>query len=244
MRVALISDIHGNLPALEAALADIRTQGADQIIFLGDAATLGPQPKETLDLLRALDCVCIMGNHDAALLDLSRAADLQIGAPLFSTLAWGHRLLNETDFAFLRSFRPTHKLELGNSLSLLCFHGSPRSNIDMVLSTTTDEVMDGYFAGQSATILAGGHTHVQMLRQRATQVIVNPGSVGSAFMEPFLYNGTTPRLIPWAEYALVRAENGGWSVDLRRVPFDTEAVCRALEAGENPSREWWLSQYR
>jgi predicted phosphodiesterase len=244
MKVALISDIHGNLPALEAALADIRTHGTDQIIFLGDAATLGPQPKETLDLLRTLDCVCIMGNHDAALLDLTRAADLQIGASLFASLEWGQSLLNETDFAFLRSFRPTYELELGNTLSLLCFHGSPRSNTDMILSTTTDAIMDGYFAGQPATILAGGHTHVQMLRQRGMQAIINTGSVGSAFMEPFLYNGTTPRLIPWAEYALVRAEHGGWSVDLRRVPFDTESVCRALEAGDNPSRDWWLSQYR
>jgi putative phosphoesterase len=243
MRVALISDTHGNLPALEAALADIRTQGADQIVFLGDAATLGSHPKETLDLLRALDCVCIMGNHDAALLDLTRATELQIGAPLFPTLAWGHGLLSETHFDFLRSFLPTYKLDLG-TISLLCFHGSPRSNIDMVLSTTADEIMDGYFADRPATILAGGHTHVQMLRQRGLQAVINPGSVGSAFMEPFLYNGTTPRLIPWAEYALVRAERGGWSVDLCRVPFDTEAVCRALEAGENPSREWWLSQYR
>ena len=243
MKVALISDIHSNLPAFEAVLKDIRAEGADQIIFLGDAATLGPQPKETLHLLRTLDCVCIMGNHDAALLDLTRAADLQIGAPLFPTLTWGHDLLAEADFDFLRSFLPTYELDLGG-ISLLCFHGSPRSNIEMVLSNTADEVMDEYFAGQSAAILAGGHTHVQMLRQRGLQAIINPGSVGSAFMEPFLYNGTTPRLIPWAEYALVRAENGGWSVDLRRVPFDTETVCRALEAGANPSRDWWLSQYR
>ncbi len=243
MKVALISDIHSNLPAFEAVLKDIRAEGADQIIFLGDAATLGPQPKETLDLLRALDCVCIMGNHDAALLDLTRAADLQIGASLFPALAWGHSLLAETDLDFLRSFLPTCELDLG-TISMLCFHGSPRSNIDMVLSNTADEVMDGYFADQSADILAGGHTHVQMFRQRGLQAIINPGSVGSAFMEPFLYNGITPRLIPWAEYALVRAENGGWSVDLRRVPFDTEAACRALEAGNNPSRDWWLSQYR
>jgi putative phosphoesterase len=243
MKVALISDIHSNLSAFEAVLTDIRTEGADQIVFLGDAATLGPQPKETLDLLRTLDCVCIMGNHDAALLDLTRAADLQIGAPLFPTLAWGHGLLAETDFDFLRSFLPTYQLDLG-TISLLCFHGSPRSNIEMVLSTTTEEVMDECFAGHSATILTGGHTHVQMLRQRGLQVVINPGSVGSAFMEPFLYDGNTPRLIPWAEYALVRAEKGGWSVDLRRVPFDTEAACRALEAGANPSRDWWLSQYR
>ncbi len=244
MKIALISDTHGNLPALEAVLEDIRAQSADQIIFLGDAATLGPHPKETLDILHALDCVCILGNHDAALLDPARVSDFQIAAPLIPTLEWGCSLLSESDFDFLRVFRPTYELDLGSALSLLCFHGSPRSNTDMLLSTTSDETVDGFFSGQSAKILAGGHTHIQMLRQRGEQVILNPGSVGNAFLEPFTPGGSPPTLLPWAEYATVRVEKGGWSADLRRVPFDAQAVLRAAAAGGNPSKEWWLSQYR
>lgn len=244
MRIALISDTHGNLPALEAVLADIRAQSADQVIFLGDAATLGPHPKETLDALRALDCICIMGNHDAALLDLSRASDLQIGPTLFSTLEWGRGLLSESDFDFLRSFHPTYELDLGGGLSLLCFHGSPRSNIDMILSTTADEIVNGFFAGRSARILAGGHTHIQMIRQRGEQIILNPGSVGNAFLEPFSPGGGPPTLLPWAEYAIVSVEKSGWSADLRRVLFDTREVLRQMAESGNPSAPWWLEQYK
>lgn len=244
MQIALISDIHGNLPALKAVLDDIRAQGADQVIFLGDAATLGPHPKETLTSLRALDCVCIMGNHDSATLDPAQAADLQITAALVPTLEWGRNLLSRKDLDFLRSFLPTYELDPGHGIKILCYHGSPLSNTDMLLSTTAEETVDGLFAGQAAHILAGGHTHIQMIRQRGEQVILNPGSVGNAFLEPFLPGGATPTLLPWAEYALVRVEKSEWSADLRRVRFDTQAVQRAAVAGGNPIKDWWLSQYR
>jgi putative phosphoesterase len=242
MRIALISDIHGNYIALEAVLADIQSQHVNQIICLGDAATVGLQPKETLDALRELDCVCIMGNHDAALLDLARAADFHIAAPLVPTLEWGRQFLSPADLDFLRSFLPTYQLDLGNALSMLCFHGSPRSNTDLILSTTADEVVDGFFAGHSADLLAGGHSHIQMLRQRNHQVILNPGSVGNAFLHPFT-PGSVPSLLPWAEYALVNVENGGWSADLRRVRFDAKAVVRLARASGSPSRDWWLDQF-
>jgi predicted phosphodiesterase len=244
MRIALISDVHGNLPALKATLDDIRAQGADQVIFLGDAATLGPYPRETLEVLRSLSCICIQGNHDAALLDPVRAADLQIAPPLMPTLEWGRNLLSEADFDFLRTFRPTYELDLGHNLTMLCFHGSPLSNTDLILSTTADDVLDGFFAGQSANILAGGHAHIQMMRQRGQQVILNTGSVGNAFSKPFAPGGGAPTLLPWAEYALVRVEKSRWSAALCRVRFDAQAVHRAVTERKNPSKEWWLLQYR
>jgi putative phosphoesterase len=244
MQIALISDTHGNLPALKAVLDDIRAQDVDQIVFLGDAATLGPYPRETLELLKMCNCVCILGNHDAALLDPARAAELQIASPLISTLEWGHSLLTEADFDFLRTFRPTYELDLGHNLTMLCFHGSPFSNTDVILSTTASEVLDGFFAGQSADILVGGHAHLQMMRQRGEQVILNPGSVGNAFVEPFTLGYYVPRLLPWAEYAIVSVGKAGWSADLRRIGFDAQAVHRAVVTENNPHKDWWLAQYR
>lgn len=244
MRIALISDIHANLPALEAVLQDIRLLGTDQIIFLGDAATNGPRPKETLDLLQALNCVCILGNHDAAMLEPARASELQIAASILPTLEWSLGLLSETNFEFLRTFCPTHKVKLDDALTLLCFHASPRSNTELILSTTADKNLSGILSGLSEQILTGGHTHIQMFRQHGEQVIINPGSVGNAFVAAYIPGGETPRLLPWAEYALIRAEHGGWSADLRRVQFDTKALQQAVVASKNPSREWWLAQYR
>jgi len=243
MRIALISDIHGNLPALEAVLEDIRTQGVDQIISLGDTATIGPHPKETLDHLQALNCVCIMGNHDAAMLEPARAAELQISESILPTFEWGLELLSETNFNFLRSFRSTHEVKLDGAFTLQCFHGSPRSNIELILSTTPDETLTGILSGQSAGILVGGHTHIQMFRQYRKQVIINPGSVGNAFVESFSPGGEIPKLLPWAEYAFLRAEKGGWSADLRRVRFDVHALQHAVTELGNPNREWWLAQY-
>ena len=242
MRIALISDIHGNYTALESVLADIQSQGAEQVICLGDAATIGLQPKETLDALRELNCVCIMGNHDAALLELARATDFQIAAPLLPTLQWGYQRLSPNDLDFLRSFRPTYEIDLGSAFSMLCFHGSARSNTDLILSTTADEVVDGFFTGQSADILTGGHSHIQMLRQHGQQVILNPGSVGNAFLRAFT-PGDVPTLLPWAEYAIVSVENGGWSAELCRVRFDTQAVLRLARSSDSPSRDWWLDQF-
>ena len=83
MRIGFISDTHGNFIALQAVLADLKTQKPDMTIFLGDAATIGSHPKETLDALRELSChAYILGNHDEAVLHPERAADLQIAPNL------------------------------------------------------------------------------------------------------------------------------------------------------------------
>ena len=105
MRIAFLSDTHGNYVALKAVLADLKTQGADQVIFLGDAATIGSHPNETLDTLRALDCVCIMGNHDEATLHPERALELQIATTLHASLEWTVERMSRADLDFLASFR-------------------------------------------------------------------------------------------------------------------------------------------
>lgn len=242
MQVALISDIHGHDIALEAVLADIARQEVDSIICLGDVATIGPQPRQVLNKLKSLGCVCILGNHDAALLELDKAVAYHIAQPLIPTLHWCAGLLGEEEMVYLRSFRPFLPVPLEDGTTMLCFHGSPYSNIDTILPTTPDEEITRLLGAETAVILAGGHTHIQMLRQYEGKLIVNPGSVGSAFPKTAV-SGGIPTLLPWAEYAIVTAQQGGLSVDLRRVPFDIAAFRATVSASDIPIKNWWLQQY-
>ena len=172
MRVALISDIHGNHVALEAVLAHIESQDPDLLICLGDVATIGPQPVQVLESLRDTDCVCLRGNHDDALLRPESAEALNIARPLFSSLHWTLTRLNASDLAFLASFPATHCVTLDSQHQLLCFHGSPQSNTDLILATTPAAELDDLLGPSEAMVLAGGHTHIQMLRQHRGRLVI------------------------------------------------------------------------
>ena len=243
MKIALISDIHGNLTALEAVLADIRRRGADRIICLGDLATLGPQPREVIARLRELDCPGIMGNHDAALLHLEAAARYQIAPILTPTLQWCAEKLDVSDLAFLKKLAPALEIPLVDDTFLLCYHGSPFSNTDNIFPQTPEEELRRCFGNLHAAVFAGGHTHIAMVRPYHDALVVNPGRVGCPFaaIPP---PGGVPALLPWAEYAEVMLQDNALSVTLHRIRFDTDAYKRVLAQSSLPIKEWWIEQYR
>lgn len=242
MRLAIISDIHGNYVALEAVLSAIRQDGADDIICLGDIATIGPEPQPVIRTLAEMQMRCVLGNHDAALLEPGRALEYQVVGRLLPTLAWCAQQLTSDDFAYLKTLVPTLELPLESGDTMLCYHGSPNAHTDLILATTPMEEIEKLFAHTPAKILAGGHTHIQMLRQQDGRLVINPGSVGSAFPRPATAD-QVPALLPWAEYAIVTAVNGRLSVDLRRVPFDINLFLDRLAATDIPIKEWWMQQY-
>lgn len=245
MRVALISDIHGNITALQAVLADIDHTGVDQIVFLGDAVTLGPQPKAVVDLLRSLHCPCVKGNHDAYVVNLPQFLQDTHAAWAKETIAWGVAQLSAADLTFLGSFCPTYELPLDPGQPekrLLCFHGSPQSYDDLLLAVTPAIEVDALLAGQSATVMAGGHTHVQMMRRHRQILIVNAGSVGLPMAEmPFTGE---PRFLPYAEYALVAYQAGRLSVTLRQVAYDREQTKAAALAAGLPYATDWVRRWQ
>jgi putative phosphoesterase len=241
MRIAVISDIHGNQVALQAVLANIQRVGVDQLVCLGDVATLGPDPRAVIHTLRELQCPCVLGNHDAFLLDPALLLTYTTAPVIHAAVDWCHEQLTADELTFLRGFRPTIELVIDDLSSLLCFHGSPRSHMDTLLATTPVDALDRLIAGYEAAVLLGGHTHIQMLRQHRGKLIVNPGSVGMPFKE-FVTAGA-PTLLLHAEYALVEMSDGALSIELRRLPLRKSDLAAAVAASDTPLRDMLLEQY-
>jgi putative phosphoesterase len=241
MRVALVSDLHGNEIALEAVLADVARHGADQIVCLGDTATLGPRPGAVLARLRDLGCPCILGNHDAFMLDPALIHTYTEAPIIVQAVEWCRARLSAAERAFIATFLPTLEISLDAGARLFLFHGTPRSHMEDLLCTTPAEQVDEMLAGRSATVMAGGHTHIQMLRQHKGLLLVNPGSVGLAFREHVA--GKTPVLMGHAEWACVEAGPGGVDVQLRRVTLDRAALRAAAAATDNPLGPMLAAQY-
>jgi len=241
MRVALLSDIHGNDVAFRAVLGEINRHGADQIVCLGDVATLGPNPRATLELLFETNCPCIMGNHDAFLLEPELLKAYTQAAPVIESINWCRAQLPRASLDYLATFKSILELPLGSSSTLLLYHGSPRSNVDEILATTPQDELDAFFEGRHATVMAGGHTHLQMLRPYQGGLLLNVGSVGQPFKE--YVAGGRPTILAHAEYAIVEEVSGVLSITLHRVPVDRHALQKSVAETANPLREWLIQQY-
>jgi putative phosphoesterase len=239
LRIAFISDIHGNLLALEAVLADLEQQAVDKVVCLGDVC-FGPQVHECLARVRELECPVILGNWDSWSTLEFPPADDPVGVMLYEIGAWWARSLTDDDRTFVQTFHPTLELPLGNGSRMLCFHGSPHSFNDWILATTPDEELEKMFEGADTALLVGGHTHLQMLRRFGPSLIVNPGSVG----QPFSQWWPRPiRVGHWAEYGIVEAEGGHLKVDLRRVPYDVTSLLALFEQSDMPHAHWWIESW-
>ena len=128
MRVALVSDLHGNALALREVLAQIAREGVEQIVCLGDVATLGPEPERVLELVHDSGAVCILGNHDEFMLRPASVAEYTKIPVLIDTIDWCRAQLSTGAMGFIRSFRATSGVPLGGAQHLFAFHGTPSSN--------------------------------------------------------------------------------------------------------------------
>ncbi len=243
MKIAVISDIHGNLPALQAVLADIDQGGADLIINPGDTLGGPLESAATADLLMARRIPMIAGNHERQLLTLPPERLNRSDACTASEINAIHR-------AWLASAPPTRWL----SEQVFVCHGTPTSDLQYWLETVTDdfgqhgsrgvraasqaEIVSrlGTGAHTRASLIICGHTHVPRVAVVASPetsdpiTIVNPGSVGLPAYDdahPFLHHIETGS--PHARYAMARETAAGWIVDLRCVAYDFEPMARRAE---------------
>jgi predicted phosphodiesterase len=244
MPLAVISDIHGNLVALEAVLSAITARRIERIVCLGDVAATGPQPHEVIARLQKLGCPVVMGNTDDWLLhpalqehddpDAQRIQDID---------QWGAEQLTAEDRAYIEGFEPTISIELEDGVWLLAYHGSPRSYDEQILPTLSSEELDAALDGRAADIYIGGHTHMQLLRRHRSSLVLNPGSVGLAMdsAPPFERPVRNP---PWAEYAIITTgAQGELTVELHRAPFDVDALRHVIYASDMPHAAWFASDW-
>ena len=239
MRIALIGDIHGNLVALDAVLADSERREVDAVVCLGDVAAGGPQPRAAIARLRELRCAVVRGNADEWLLDDGVPAEPEDDRPLQEIVAWSRAQLSESDVGWLSELPLTTAVELEPG-TLLCFHGSPRSNRERILPKTPEDELAPMLGGTSASVLAAGHTHVQLLRRYRSSLIVNAGSVGLPLTHGPLA-GRGSRTVGFGEYAILDASSDPPGIDMLRVPVDANELARAVESSDMPHGDEWAT---
>jgi putative phosphoesterase len=210
LRVAALYDVHGNLPALDAVLAEVEQAAPDAIVVAGDVAA-GPMPCETLDRLDGLggEIHYIMGNADR---EMVQAFDgIAEGGHV---IPWAAARLDGARRDALASYVPTASLEVDGLGRVLFCHGSPRSDEEIITGLTGADRLAPMLAGVAETTIVGGHTHRQFDRQIAGRRVINAGSVGMP------YEGDAA-----AFWALL-----GPAVELRRTAYDVEAAARIMRA--------------
>jgi predicted phosphodiesterase len=213
--IALLSDIHGNLPALEAVADDIRYHAPDAVFVLGDMINGCPWPDLVLDRLNEYGWPMLLGNHDDAVLQLAtprmepRYADRQ----RYAALWWTREQLSPHHTELLATLPMEMQPRFGGAAFLRLVHGIP-GNFFVGLRPDSPE---GWAARQLEPVtentVAVGHTHVPMIRQVRRWLVINAGSVAAC------YDGD-----PRASYALLRGDGGGWYAEIRRVAYDLGAV--------------------
>lgn len=201
MSVAALYDVHGNLPALEAVLADVPEQAT--IVAGGDVA-VGPLPSETLERLRSLGgrVRWIRGNADRELMPGEQ------GLASAEVIDWVRDRLSEEQIAFLHGLPERVELDVDGVGRVLFCHATPQNDTDIFLEGTPEERVAPSFAGVEADLVVCGHTHMQFSRDIAGLTVVNAGSVGMPFEDE-----------PGAYWALL-----GPGVERRRTTFDESAL--------------------
>lgn len=228
MRIAVVSDIHGNLRALEAVVQDFGRYDVDAVVNLGDSLSGPLLPKETAQFLMAQSWTHLAGNHERQILehnDRSSKSD-----------KFAHSQLSESEFQWIASLPSVKQF----SADVLICHGTPSSDCTSLLQTAERNASSAEielrlaggnekanenaneYANANAALILCGHTHVpRSVRIRSGSLIVNPGSVGHpAYEDDHPYPHVVETGSPDARYAIVEKQNGAWSALLLSVPYD------------------------
>lgn len=252
MRIAVLTDIHGNLNALNAILAELENEAIEHLAILGDLAAFGPHPADSIERILSLgdswhgaQVTVIGGNTDRYLVTGERRpTHLHIG-PDDDILAladefhhrdqafnWGTSQLSYSHYNYLRSLigQESH-IDLEDGGRLLLYHGSPGDDEGWIVADTPDDAwVFEVFDELDGTVGIGGHTHIPMDRVWGDWLLLNAGSVGAA--------KTASR----AEYLILDSQPDGLGLDFRTVNYDVQATIDAQYASGNPVAGWCVEK--
>lgn len=227
MKIAVISDIHSNIAALEAVWKDIQERKVDAVLCCGDLVGYAPFPNEVIGFIREKQIPCVMGNYDDAIgyarlicgCDFKDARAQELGE---RSIAWTRQHVTEENKEFLRNL--PRKIQFNNgSCRIKIVHGSPRRLNEYLHDDTSDEYLQELLDESQADVLICGHTHIPYHKKPAAgKHVINAGSVGKP------KHGD-----PQAVYALVEIGKEV-KVEFRKVPYDFESVAGAIEASGLP----------
>lgn len=236
MRIAVISDIHGNLPALEAVLADIEREGADSMVCLGDLAFKGPMPSECVSRIRALGIPCVHGNTDLMLLtqtDLEPTRPLppagaQVAAAQVPYLRWHLDRMSREDLQFLASLPFEHRIEVGG-LRVHFVHATPQDCVAAIRPFDEPAALAERVRDLEADWLVMGHIHTPFLFRFARRTLINAGAIGFSLDYDWR-----------ASYAVLDLDRR--SVSLHRVEYDQQPLLAAARERNFPFGPDWYRE--
>ncbi|HET9401486.1 MAG TPA: metallophosphoesterase family protein [Candidatus Acidoferrales bacterium] len=228
MRIAALYDIHGNLPALEAVLAEVRHHKIDEIVVGGDVVP-GPMSRETLALLQSCEIPIqyIRGNCEVAVLSAMAGKDPgPMPESAKETIRWTAKSLYPDFQSVFEGWPKTARIDMPETANVLFCHATPRDENEIFTRLTPEDRLKPIFEKCDADLVVCGHTHMQFEREIAGIRVVNAGSVGMPFGAP------------GADWLLL-----GPNIELRHTDYDLEAAAAQIRATNYPDREEFISKY-
>jgi predicted phosphodiesterase len=221
VRVAALYDVHGNLPAREAVLADVARAGVDRVVVGGDVVP-GPMPRECVERLLALDVPTdfVMGNGDREVLAELTGAGSSVPEAYREVMRWNAERLGPAHAPTLEAWWRTVRVDVPGVGDTLFCHATPRSDTEIFTRRTPDDRLRALLGDVDAAVVVCGHTHMQHDRTLGSVRVVNAGSVGMPFGEPGAY------------WLLL-----GPGVELRRTDYDLDAAAARVRATDYPQAE-------
>jgi predicted phosphodiesterase len=237
MRLAVISDVHGNLVALEAVLADLERRGCDAIVNCGDAVTSPLWPRESLELLATLAAPTVRGNHDRWIAERPYAEKT-------ASMRFAHDALSAPQRAALGELPATLEPMPG----VLMVHGTPASDVEYLLEEevegrlrlVNEAQLTARLGAHRAELVLCGHSHLQTLSRAGRTLVLNPGSVGCPRSVDNVDPASNEAVAPHARYAIATRGKHGWGVELFALAYDFGAVAARARAS---GREDWARAF-